>query len=634
MFKKYLKKLFILIVGFLTLTSCNGVQEGYEGYLTNSGKNADKVLRTFGSWTRTGIGTHYHAGPDAGPLVIFGLEGLAQYVRTTDEIVMLLAEKFEHNGNKTTVTLREDAYWQDGYPVISMDFLSYYYLNHNETAGYMEKIEEIDDKHFVITWKDFLTPSDEAKTLLLAQDTKSASVPYHIFKDFADQAIELTNSLEECPVTNPSRNAMYFNKNWNGEASDKYGQIYTAFRAYEVDGTYPCTGPYKLEDYNETVMTLVKNEDYYFADTIGFDKIEVTMNPTESVTLQMLSSGQIDYMDGTPMKSKLETVLAQNGSMVHYKILDQGTIGLLFNLEKEVWEDDKVREAFQYIFDRDMIKNVANPYAETSFYSMSGMADYEAEKYLNPDDFNKMTLYEYNQNTASTLLQDAGWEKKSDGWYDSNNEKVSLTLGYIGGDPHIAIATTVQAQLQDFGIELTLKSTESPTSLLANARVTDSEYDFMIYFTALNPWGSHPGGAMKHLWAQMDAAMMHIPTNQDTGRYQLILDKANGEGTINAFDTYEIIYTLEGNELREATADLIVGFSKKNYGINFYNNVTGSFFNLDTVGNLPLVDMFSENRNITKIFYYDDAEFNSLANLNLAYTQATSYSRGIIKARD
>ena len=498
----------------------------------------------------------------------------------------------------------------------------------------MEKIEEIDDKHFVITWKDFLTPSDEAKTLLLAQDTKSASVPYHIFKDFADQAIELTNSLEECPVTNPSRNAMYFNKNWNGEASDKYGQIYTAFRAYEVDGTYPCTGPYKLKDYNETVMTLVKNEDYYFADTIGFDKIEVTMNPTESVTLQMLSSGQIDYMDGTPMKSKLETVLAQNGSMVHYKILDQGTIGLLFNLEKEVWEDDKVREAFQYIFDRDMIKNVANPYAETSFYSMSGMADYEAEKYLNPDDFNKMTLYEYNQNTASALLQDAGWEKKSDGWYDSNNEKVSLTLGYIGGDPHIAIATTVQAQLQDFGIELTLKSTESPTSLLANARVTDSEYDFMIYFTALNPWGSHPGGAMKHLWAQMDAAMMHIPTNQDTGRYQLILDKANGEGTINAFDTYEIIYTLEGNELREATADLIVGFSKKNYGINFYNNVTGSFFNLDTVGNLPLVDMFSENRNITKIFYYDDAEFNSLANLNLAYTQATSYSRGIIKERD
>ena len=139
MFKSYLKKLFILIVGFLTLTSCNGVQEGYEGYLTNSGKNADKVLRTFGSWTRTGIGTHYHAGPDAGPLVIFGLEGLAQYVRTTDEIVMLLAEKFEHNGNKTTVTLREDAYWQDGYPVISMDFLSYYYLNHNETAGYMER---------------------------------------------------------------------------------------------------------------------------------------------------------------------------------------------------------------------------------------------------------------------------------------------------------------------------------------------------------------------------------------------------------------------------------------------------------------------------------------------------------------
>lgn len=617
----------------LSMSACNQYSVGYSNYSDHGGSNNDKVLRIFGSWTKTGIGTHYHAGPDAGPLVIFGLEGLAQYVRTTNEIVMLLAESFEHDGNTTTVTIREDAKWQDGYPVESMDFLAYYYLNHNETTGYMEKIEAIDEKHFKITWKEYLTPSDEAKTLLLAQDTKNGSVPYHIFKEFADEAIELTNSLPQCPVNNPSRNAMYFDKNWSGEASDQYGQIYTAFRAYQVDGMFPCTGPFKLEEYNETTMTLVKNEDYYFADQVGFDEIRVTMQPTESVTLQMLSSGQIDYMDGTPMKTKLETVLRQNGSMVHYKMLDQGTIGLLFNLEKEIWEDDLIREAFQYIFDRDMIKNVANPYAETSYYSMSGMASYEAEKYLNPDDFNKMKVYSYDVDTASDLLTQAGWEKRNDGWYDDNGNKVSLTVGYVGGDPYIPIATTLQAQAEDFGFNLTLKSAESPTALLANARVTDSEYDMMVYFTALNPWGSHPGGAMKHLWAQMDAPMMHIPTNEDTGRYQLILDKANGEGTINAFDTYEIIYTLDGSELREATADLVVGFSLKNYGIDFYNNVTGSFFNLDTVANLPLVDKFSQDRNITDIYYYNDVEFESVANLNLFYTQATAYGTGKIKAR-
>lgn len=632
--KSFHKKLLLSIVAIFSVTSCGAqVNEGYEGYLTQPGKNQNSVLRIFGSWTKTGIGTHYHSGPDAGPFVIFGLEGLAQYVRTTDKIVMLLAEKFEHNGNTTTVTIRDNAYWHDGQPVVSMDFLAYYYLNHNETSGYMQKVEKIDDKRFVITWKDYLNPSDEAKTLLLAQDTKSGTVPYHIFKEYADQAIELTNSLEKCPETNPSRNAMYFDKYWDGTSSDKYGQIYTAFRAHQVDGIFPATGPYKIDTYNETTMTLVKNQNYYLKDTTSFEKIQVTMQPNESVTLQMLSSGQIDYMDGTPMKAKLDNVLRQNQSMVHYKILDQGTIGLLLNLEKTIWEDDKVREAFQYILDRELIKNVANPYAETSYYSMSGMASYEAEKYLNPDDFAQMKEYTCNPEVASEMLIEAGWSKASDGWHDEDGKKVTLTVGYVGSDPFIPMATTLQSEFSKFGIDLVLKSTESPTSLLANARISDSEYDMMIYFTALNPWGSHPGGAMKHLYAQMDAAMMHIPTDKATGRYSLMLDKANGEGVINAFDVYEKIYTLEGSKLREAAADLVVGFSKKNYGIDFYNNVTGSFFNLDTVGNLPLVDKFEKNRNITDIYYYDDAEFDRLALLNLFYTQATSYSTGVITAR-
>lgn len=631
-----LRKNLLLFTGtVLTLASCSGgIKPGYEGYNTNHGKNKDEVLRIFGSWTKTGIGSHYHNGPDAGPLVMYGLEGLAQYVRTTDKIVMLLADKFEHAGNKTTVTLRDDAYWHDGEPVESMDFLAYYYLNHNETTGYMEKIEALDSKHFVITWKEYLNPSDEAKTLLLAQDTKSASVPYHIFKEFADQAIELTDNLPKCPENNPSRNAMYFDKYWDGDASDKYGQIYTAFRAYQVKGTFPATGPYKLERYTETTMTLVKNENYYMSDTTSFKKIQVTMQPSESIVLQMLSSGQIDYMDGTPMKAKLENVLKNNGSMVHYKILDQGTIGLLMNMEKKVWENDLVREAFQYLFDREMIKNVANPYAETSYYSMSGMASYEAEKYLSPDDFSLMKKYSYNQAQAELLLTEAGWTKKNGSWHDETGAKVSLTLGYIGGDPYIPIATTVESQLKAFGIDLTLKSTESPTSLLANARVTDSEYDFMLYFTALNPWGSHPGGALKHMYAQMDAVMMHLPTDKATGRFSLMLDKANGEGQIRAFDVYEKIYTLSGSKLLEATADLIVGFSKKNYGVDFYNNVTGSFFNLDNVGNLPLSERFAEDRNITQIFYYDDPEFESLALLNTYYTQATSVSTGVITARN
>lgn len=615
------------------LTACGVISKGYTGYSTNPGKNQSETLRMFGGWTKTGIGSHYHCGADPGPFTIFGLEGLAQYVRTTDIVIMLLASNFTHYENETIVTLRDDAYWHDGEPVESMDFLAYYYLNHNETTGYMERMDAITNKQFKITWKSYLAPSDEAKTLLLAQDTKSATVPYHIFKTYADQAIALTNSLPDCPEEESNRNAMYFNKYWNGDAATAYGEIYSAFRAHVVDGEYPATGPYRIERYTETQMILTRNENYYLKDTTSFKKIIVTYQPSESVAMQMIASGQIDYMDGTPMRAKLESILQTNGSLVHYKYLDQGTIGLLFNLEKETWVNDKVREAFQYIFDRETIKNIANPYAETSWKAMSGMADYEAEKYLNPDDYLKMKDYSYNLEKATQLLTEAGWSKKNNTWYNEKNEKVSLTLGYIGSDPYIPIATTVQNQIMSFGIDLTLKSTESPTTLLANARITNSEYDLMIYFTALNPWGSHPGGALKHMYAQMDAAMMHIPVDENDGKYALYLNKADGTGTFRAYDLYEKIYTLKGDALRVATADLIVGFAEKNYGIDFYNNVTGSFFNLDNVGNLPLEDLFSLDRNITNIYHYNDAEFDRLAKLNIYYCQATSHTDGTIIAR-
>ena len=614
-------------------SSCGKAKAGYDGYTAKSGKNSAKVLRIFGSWTKTGIGTHYNCGADAGPFVIFGLEGLAQYVRTTDEIVMLLAEKFRHEGNTTEVKLRDNARWHDGKPVVSMDIIGCWYLNHDEATSYMESVTAVDDKNFVIKWKPYLNPSDQAKTVLLAQATKIGSTPYHIFKEFVDAAVSLTNGLEKCKETSASRNSSFFDKEWDGDAATAFGDIYTRYRAYEVKGTFPATGPYKLARYTETQMILEKNKDYYLADTCDFERIEVTYQPTEAVGNQMLAAGQIDYMDGTPMKSVLESILKQNGSLVHYKILDQGTLGCLFNLEKQIWASDKVREAFEYVFDRDLIKNTANPYAETSWRSMSSMSSYEAEKWLDPDDFDKLKTYSFDQAKAENLLKEAGWDKRGGVWYDGDGKKVTLILGYIEGTPWTPMATTVQSLLRSFGIDVILKSTESPTTLLANARITDSEYDFMLYFTALNPWGSHPGGAFKHMYAQMDAAMMHLPVNESDGHYSLVLNKADGTGTFRVWDIFERIYTYTGSKLREATADLIVGFAEKNYGVDFYNNVTGAFFNLDRVGNLPLSDMFSKDRNITKLFYYNDADFISVQKLNVFYSQATSYSTGAITAR-
>lgn len=633
--KRNFSKLVFGICCFLSLSACGkGAPVGYEGYGIKPGKNQEKVMRMIGDWTKTGIGTHYHSGPDAGPLVMFGIEGLCQYVRTTDKIYMLLAESIETDPENNTVSivkLRDNAYWTDGEPVISKDFMTYWYLAHNDTTSYMVDVQEVNDKTFKIFWKPYCCPSEEARKILLSQDKKCGCAPYHIFKQFADEAISLTKALKEDDPEDVYYYQAHFGKKWTEEANRQYGEIYTNFRAFKVNGIYPGTGPYILDSYDENTMILKKNQNYYNKDGVSFEKMIFKRNSDSSNNWQMFLSNEIYYLDGLPLKAQLESYLKQNPAMVNYKVYTQDTLGILFNFQKSIWNNKKVREAFQYILDRDLIRQSVAWYTTTCWTPLTAMADYEAEKWLNPDDFAKIPHFSFDQSKASQLLNEAGWQKKNGAWYDERNVKVSLTLGTPGWND---LSNILQSLFGAFGISITIKIADSPTALLANARVADSEYDFMTYFTSLNPWGNHPGGAYKHFFDQMDAAMMCLPTDPNTGRYKLTCQKADGTGTFDAWSVYERIYTYTGDTLRSKTGDLVVGIANEYLGIDLYNGLTGSNFNLDYVGNLPLQEKFAENRNVTDVLGYDDYGFDELAATNVYFGEHTSYSHGLIVARD
>lgn len=632
--KKNTRKLITLLTLFATLTGCsNATNPGYDGYLTEHGKNSSKTMMMIGDWTKTGIGTHYHNGADGGPMVIFGLEGLCQYVRTTDNIYMLLAESIETDPNDfytSIVTLRENANWTDGEPVVARDFMTYWYLAHGNTTSYIYDIEETDNpKVFKIHWKRECCPSEDARLILLSQDKKCASAPYHIFKQYADPVIELTKALPDDDPEDIYYYQAHFGRKWNEEATKRQGELYSAFRAHVVEGIYPSTGPFMMESYDENTMVLKKNQNYWNAEQVGFEKM--VFKRAGSLALQMLLSNEIYYLDGLPLDVDLESYLAQNQSLVNYKVLTQDCLGFMFNFQKERWNNKNVREAFQYILDRDLIRQSCAPYSTTAWTPMTGMCDYEAEKYLNPDDYNKIPQYYQDQQKAAKLLEEGGWTKKNGSWYDAANKKVELTMGTPGWSE---LGLMIQTAFQEFGIGLEIKNADGPTTLLANATVGNSEYDLIAYYTALNPWGSHPAGAYKHFFEQMDAQMMNIPTDPNTGRYKLTIEKADGSGTTDAWSIYEKMYTYTGDTLRQKTADLVVGISKLNLGVDLYNGLTGSFFNLDYVGNLPLVEKFSENRNVKDIYHYDDANFDEIAMTNLYFGEHVAYSQGFIKARD
>lgn len=657
----------LMVVGLLS--GCSGnVEAGYSGDYSGAGTNTEKVFRIAGAWTKTGVGTHFASGPDMGPIGTYCLEGCMQYVRNTDHFTYLIAEAFIHADDdanddvydgESVIVIRDGAKWHDGGRVVAMDIMGYYALCSTTLTTYISDMYVMDDNgngdlsddmRIKIVWKSWKEPTDYAKNVLLAQDTKNCSVQYSKFKAIVDASLDLIyNGLDGVPNETVTQENEGSGEERLGRLSanisGSLGAIYQQFRATVVkaDGDYEGyyymgTGPFKVQSVTENQIVLVKNEDYYYADNVGFEMIIATQYSNSNMLFSDLMNGQLDFVDGCYDQALNATLLSTNGSIVSYKSYDQGSIGMYYNLEKEIWANDDVRLAFQYIFDRDQIKNTVNPYGVTSWKSMMVMSPVEARQYLDQEVYNMLVDYTCDTAKAEEILTGAGWTKKDGSWYDEKGEKVVLTLGYQEVQTFAKTAQQVQAQLEAFGIECILKSGNDMTTWFSTASAANSIYDFVVANTELNTYGTHPGGSMKHFFEMIQAGVMHLATDED-GKYALTVDLLDASdptvslGKVRVWDLYSKIYCCDEVTLKQYTNSIVLGMSQYNYGVQFYENVSGCYFNLDTVGGLPSEELFTVDRNITFIPEPADEEYGEYVIINNGFAQAVAIVEGIIFAR-
>lgn len=667
--KKIISVLTLLVMLLTVFAACgNNVEAGYSKDYSGAGSNTDKSLRISGGWTKTGVGTHFASGPDMGPIGMYCLEGCMQYVRNTEHFTYLIAEKFVHAADdanddvqdgESVIVIRDNAKWHDGGKVTAMDIMGYYALCTTTLTTYVSDMYVIDDNgngdlsddmRIKIVWKSWKEPTDYAKNVLLAQDTKNCSIQYSKFKAYVDASLDLIyngeNGIPNDKVTQQSEGIGEERLGRHSSAiAGSLGSIYNNFRATvltpdgDYDGYYYCgTGPFKVKSVTENQMVLVKNKDYYFADKVGFESIIATQYSNSNMIFSDLINGKLDFVDGCYDKSLTESILSSNGSIVSYKNYDQGGIGIYYNLEKPVWENDKVRLAFQYMFDRDSIKNLVNPYATTSYKPLMVMSPVEARQYLDPEVYDSIAEYEYDTAKAEQLLQEGGWTKQGGKWYDEKGQAVSLTLGYQNSQPFANIALAVKAQLDKLGIDCVVKSGNDMTTWFSTASAQNSIYDFVAAATELNTYGTHPGGSMKHFFEMIQCGVMHLQTGAD-GKFSIEVDLLDANdpsvslGKVRVIDLYNKIYCTEGAELKQYANSVVLGMSKYNYGVQFYENVSGCYFNLDRIGGLPSAERFAVDRNITFVPDATDDEYAQYVIINNGFSQAVGIVEGIIYAR-
>ncbi len=226
------------------------------------------------------------------------------------------------------------------------------------------------------------------------------------------------------------------------------------------NGAYVCTG------WNhDTGMTYTKNPYWYDADKVTVETLEFMLSDDDTAIYAAYNSGDIDFADSVPTDE-----IASLKSNPEFHIVDElGTYYAAFNCKSAIFEGKTpeqaacMREAFSILIDRDYIcENVGQTgQVAADTYLPIGMADGNGGVFKTATSGGYYDAYGINNDHDATvakaieLLEVAGYKFK-DGKLDASTP-IQLTYLTNTSSGHIAVAESIQQDLKQVGIELTIE---------------------------------------------------------------------------------------------------------------------------------------------------------------------------------
>ncbi|MEC5425416.1 glutathione ABC transporter substrate-binding protein [Virgibacillus sp. C22-A2] len=199
------------------------------------------------------------------------------------------------------------------------------------------------------------------------------------------------------------------------------------------------TGAFKFEEWESgQYVKLVKNEDYWDESAL-LDSVTFKVVPEDLTRFAELETGD-SHISNPLSPSDVAQVEARDGMTVQRQ--ESSSLSYVgFNMSKEPFDDERVRQAISMAINKDQIidgiyDGIGNP---ANGPLAPGIFGYDEN----------ISGLEYDQEEAKSLLADAGYE---DGF--------SATLWTNDNRERIDTATNVQAQLAEIGIDLEIEILE------------------------------------------------------------------------------------------------------------------------------------------------------------------------------
>lgn len=289
---------------------------------------------------------------------------------------------------------------------------------------------------------------------------------------------------------------------------------------------YIGTGPYVLTDFETDQYAVFERNENYWGEKPEIERITVKVIPDNQTRIMALESGEIDLIFGKNMldadaisqyvdSDKFEVALSDPTSTRH----------IVLNTTNEILSDTAVRQALQHATDRTAI-------SEGIFYGLEQPADtlYAATvPYCDVE----LTPYEYSAETASNMLNEAGWMMGSSGIREKGGKKLELDLLYNSDSvTEKTISEYLQSEYLKLGISLNIHG-EEEQSYRDNMKAGNFDMVFNIC------WGMPYD-------PQSSLAAMRAPVYGDFAAQQGLADKKEIDQAIT-----DILTTTDEEERQE-----------------------------------------------------------------------------------
>lgn len=343
-----------------------------------------------------------------------------------------IAESWEFSDNDTTITFKlRDSKWSDGSKLTAHDF--------------------------VYSWKRGMDPATASEYAWIWEYTNVVG---------AQRAAEGEGSLDEVEIEALDDNTLQVKVT---HPTDYLVSLLSFYHFMPVkqssveagpEGSWAIdpelaisNGPFKLTSYTVGEgLTMEKNRNYWKADEVGLSAIDVAFIDNDTTAYTAYQAGEFDFLSEVP-PSEIPKLAAENPEFYIFPLL--GTYYYNFNLDLDMWKDEKVRRALALAIDREKITEIqAKGSVPASGFVPVGFVDHEGNDFAEVAAFlGTIPTDGSGVEEAKRLLAEAG--------YPNGEGFPKFTIMYNTSEGHKQVAEMVQEMWKtNLGIETDLENQE------------------------------------------------------------------------------------------------------------------------------------------------------------------------------